>query len=448
MYYKIKIVLFSIFVVFIFALIYVLNNLFPLYSDDYLYSFIYSTKPLVPVQNLRDVIISQVNHYFEWGGRSVAHFIAQSLLLMKIEWSKLLNSLTYVLFVLIIYKLSNNQSKINVSLLLFISTLLWLFLPSKIETLFWITGSANYLWGTFIVLLFLYPYCRYFNKGNKSNNVFKTILFFLGGMIAGWTNENLFIGLFFFIIGIFFLYKKQNKNIPTWAIAGFIGVFIGGCIMLLAPGNFIRSENIEISLGFDKMSFFQNVSYRFGKVLYRYLIYILPLSILYFLSYLIYTKKTNRGLIRKEVIGFSLLFLISAHVSCAVMLASPIFPPRAIFGIITFMVIAIGILYSDMIFKTRMYQRLNSLMIIILVMISSVLYMIDYKKIHTISDIIYNRENYLLSEREKGNNNIIFDKRMKLPKTIGLDDLSDDPRNGFNRVYAIFYNVDSVRLCK
>ena len=60
-----------------FSVLLVLNILTPLISDDFAYLFIYGEN--VRVTSVGDIIQSQINHYYQWGGRSIAHFIAQVL---------------------------------------------------------------------------------------------------------------------------------------------------------------------------------------------------------------------------------------------------------------------------------------------------------------------------------------------------------------------------------
>ena len=73
----------------IFVFLYVLNYLTPLgFGDDYLYSFIWQgnamNDPLsanaARVSSFSDLLASQWSHYLTWGGRSVAHTLAQLFL--------------------------------------------------------------------------------------------------------------------------------------------------------------------------------------------------------------------------------------------------------------------------------------------------------------------------------------------------------------------------------
>lgn len=62
----------------IFIMMLVLNLLTPLLADDYSYGIgLDKTR----IDSIIDIINFQVNHYLTWGGRTVAHTIAQCFLL-------------------------------------------------------------------------------------------------------------------------------------------------------------------------------------------------------------------------------------------------------------------------------------------------------------------------------------------------------------------------------
>ena len=59
----------------IFLMMLILNMFTPLIADDYSYSFKLNNERIV---NLIDVFNYQLWHYFNWGGRVIAHAIAQT----------------------------------------------------------------------------------------------------------------------------------------------------------------------------------------------------------------------------------------------------------------------------------------------------------------------------------------------------------------------------------
>mgnify|MGYP003306778664 FL=1 len=102
----------------------------------------------------------------------------------------------------------------------------------------WLIGSCNYLWTTVIILSFLLMYRE---KDKKKDTVVLTLGMFLLGVIAGWTNENTAFGLIVVTALSMFAYKGKNK-LPKYKIGGLVGTITGFVTMILAPGNYVRSE--------------------------------------------------------------------------------------------------------------------------------------------------------------------------------------------------------------
>ncbi|MFV0418071.1 MAG: DUF6056 family protein [Dysgonomonas sp.] len=139
----------------IFVIIYVFNTLYPLYSDDWIYSFRFENSfldlshSLVSISDLSDIFESQYNHYYSWGGRSVVHFIDQILLWINPTLADFFNSIAYIGFIYIIYRISNSDKDRSIGVFILVACLSWLCMPQLVSNVFWITGSANYLWGYF-----------------------------------------------------------------------------------------------------------------------------------------------------------------------------------------------------------------------------------------------------------------------------------------------------------
>ena len=159
-----------------FILIFILNLLVVTTSDDLGYQ-IHS--------GLIDIFKREYVQYMTWTGRSVAHIIARIFLAMPKIIFDVCNSLCFVYFTYLIYlHVTKDKEKKHVSLYIIICLLVFLCVPLFGQTVLWETGSCNYLWTTTIVLRFLLPYRL---TADCKHNV---VLMLLGGIIAGWTNEN------------------------------------------------------------------------------------------------------------------------------------------------------------------------------------------------------------------------------------------------------------------
>ena len=64
--------------------------------DDEWYSTLLYAE--TPIRNLGDIVHAQIWHYFNWGGRSMAHALLQMILLTGESWADILNTaMTFVL---------------------------------------------------------------------------------------------------------------------------------------------------------------------------------------------------------------------------------------------------------------------------------------------------------------------------------------------------------------
>lgn len=226
----------AVIILFWFSILLILNFLTPLIADDFCYLFIYNRPELIneKISGLGDILQSQVNHYYLWGGRSVVHFIAQALLLLPSFVIDLLNTIMYMVYVYLIYMMIKGRGKHSLSLFLLINLAVWLIQPAYGDTILWVTGSANYLWGTTMVLAFLLPYRLYDGPLNESRlqSGIKAILFFLYGILAGWTNENTAAAMLIISLVYIISYSANKYKMPMWAIGGFIGAIIGYSVMI------------------------------------------------------------------------------------------------------------------------------------------------------------------------------------------------------------------------
>ena len=197
------------------------------------------------ITSFSEILQVQYQHYFEWGGRTVNHIIVQSLLLIGEPFNHVLNALAFVCYILIMYYMANYKKPVNIALLIGVFMLVWFFRRNFGYCYLWITGSGNYLWGTLIILTFFSFYWRFIFNSNVKDGYIKCFLFFVAGIIAGWTNENPSIALVFMLIVLQFYYKRTNGTIPNWSLSGLIGAAIGCCTLILAPGNMVRVEYLR-----------------------------------------------------------------------------------------------------------------------------------------------------------------------------------------------------------
>lgn len=435
-----KICLYAFIIVF-FILIFILNRLYPLFADDWSYSFVYGGNERV--KNIKDIFISQYRHYFMWGGRTIVHLIAQFLLFIPPWIADTINSIAYIVFTFVIYKIVRiGETKESPLLFILIQLLLWFLLPAFGEDFLWITGSANYLWGTLLILLFLYPYCKLiFNKNKiQDNNILKAILFFIYGGIAGWTNENTVLAMIIGCISILIWIKISKQNIPYWAIGGIIGALFGYIFMVAAPGNYIRYQ-IILSVGWN----LNPGSGSWDKILVLVQLFfekIFPILCIFVLLFITYTT-FNNSTKQKRQIFTSLLFLILGLIAFSAMSFSPVFPTRVWIGIIVFMIIAL----------LRIIELENRQMILAQFIIAACLlcyYLVTYTQavieLNKVSTILSEREKVISSNQNKHDLELVADKKIpQLQLFKELIEIPSDRDNWLNRDYSRFHEIKSFK---
>ncbi len=108
---------------------------------------------------------------------------------------------------------------------------------------YWAAGSFNYLWGWFLILLWLLPFTLFWRNVSfsKSANIVVLIIEILTGIFAGWSSE---LGIVFIVINavsIIAAYKMKRK-LPVWYFLGFISFCIGWGILYSCPGMRVRAK--------------------------------------------------------------------------------------------------------------------------------------------------------------------------------------------------------------
>lgn len=387
---KFRLALFIFSLLSFFFIILYLNIKTPLLGDDYTYRFVFDTDQ--PIGSVGDIVQSQLNHYYVWGGRTVVHSIAQLLLLLPSLLMDAVNSLAFVLFLLLIYAHVNYKKPFSVSLIAGVFLLVW-FLEPFAETILWITGSANYMWGCAIVLAFLLPY-RFVGKSIKHNSVLSgvmyAVLMLMAGTVAGWTNENLGAGLILMIILFLFYFRKQGIKVPFWAYSGLVGVFVGYLLMIAAPGNAARATDVTMGVS--------SVIYRLYKhtqVLFNYL-GLLNMAYIVLLVLVYKQNKSNRN----EVLLKSLIYQAGALAAVYVMIFSPSFPDRAWFGVVALNIIAVGTLLVNVENRTFRYLKYAFVVFGILVFILNSYDV--WKDVTYVEKTLKERESYILNEKAEG----------------------------------------------
>lgn len=426
----------------VYIMIFILNHNYPLFLDDYVYSFIYLSDHRV--ESILDILKSQYIHYFAWGGRNVVHFICQFLLMIDFFWACVLNTTAYIVFIYIIYRIANKNKKLNPIIFFLIHACLWFLQPAFCQAVLWKTGSANYLWGALIVISFIYPYYSYYRNKNSSNNILKNILFFIAGIIAGWTNENVSIALIVYILGSIVLYRIERMDIPKWAIFGLLGAIIGCAVMVSAPGNYVRMFSITEYYKLRGTIMTELYIPNIKRLLLYSLTTILPLLTVYIVGCFIYNRQMKDKHGKEKVIRSSVLFILTGFIAFLGLLASPTSETRALFGTISLFIIPTVLIYANIDFKiNRILQILNITILTAFFVLSLVDYNWKYKTLKIAADIWKDRLILIDEYKKKGIDTITFNNRIKAHPKYGIWDLNDSINESCSKYYG-FKSMKSI----
>ena len=429
--------IFFLLIILTFTKMLVLNFITPLMSDDFGYAS--SASVLVALQQ-------EYEHYMSWGGRSVVHFVVRIFLMAPKEVFNIFSALVYAGLTIMMYKAANPFRKHNISLYLFIVFSIWLYTINYGQAVLWLTGSINYLWGSFIILCFLSPYILYINNSRTFSGKYAPIvcMFFLG-ILAGWCNENTSGGAILFTVFavIFCIIFKQK--IQKWMITGMIGSVIGFLLMILAPGNAVRSLHFTdnrhtLVLLANRVNSLTNVLRNDFAVLIAVFIVLIIMQIL-----------INKD--RKRIYISFAYFITSIVIVYAMVLSPTMHGGRAMFGATIFMVMACAHCYAGLSFEAVPYKIAAMSFISILAFQFTTTFIGGVVDLGLTFRETYRRQRHIESQIEQGSYNITVKRITRGPATKynawpppnSPYDVTDDAEHSFNRDFARYYGIESIR---
>ena len=313
------------------VVMFITHHLVPFMMDDLWYSTMLSDE--TPITSFSDIVKSQIWHYNNWGGRSMTHGILQLTLLMGENVADVLNVLVTFLLAGMICLVAENRSL--PVLLAAVGMLLGLNANWKMS-MFWQAGAANYLYITVFLLFFVFCYLRELPgqtqvlEKKKLRGISLWIIPL--GILAGWSNENMGPAVWLLSLGVILWVWKREHRISLWMILGNLFCLFGSVMMIIAPGNFVRSGEVaENQYGFLWRLFLRSYGECKGA-----LEYLFP-ALLILVFFLLLQKCVFR-----EIIGIRNIFLlVCALLSWGAMILSPHYPDRASFGTMALLICVI-----------------------------------------------------------------------------------------------------------
>ena len=307
---------------------YLTHRRVPFMMDDLWYSTMLSED--TPIRTLGDIVKSQIWHYKNWGGRSMTHGILQLTLLTGEQVADILN----IIFTLLLAGsicLVARQRHLGA---FFGATAMVLGLNANWKmSMFWQAGAANYLYITVFILLFVFCYLREVGEDTTVSPLPGIVFWILPlGILAGWSNENMGPAVWLLSVAVILTTAKKKSRIPCWMLVGSVSALLGSIMVIVAPGNFVRSSQApDREYGFLWRLFMR--CYAEGKATMEYLF---P-TLLVLAAVFLVGKCTLKIPIGRQNIYLLLLALLS----WGAMVLSPHYPDRASFGTMVFLICVI-----------------------------------------------------------------------------------------------------------
>lgn len=443
-------IIFGIILVLVFFLIFLLNNKTLFVSDDYIYHYVFDSR--IPIKSTRrvktlvDVVKSMKSHYYLWGGRIVCHFFLQIVFIFGKTVFNIFNSLMFLIFGYLIYKHVNTEKKVKPLLLAIIYAMIFVFVPQPGSTIFWKSGSANYLWASNIMLGFTLIYKKYYDNDNIKDNFLNMFLLLIYGLIVGCLNENSGCALIISEILYIIYFKLKNKEIPKWFITGLVGTITGYIILLIAPGNFVRADVMYEKVDYSIPSLFKNflILTRLTSDYIKTIIYILIVSI--------FLYKKNRSKNIKEIFLNNFLqinYILFSLASIYSLIISPAYPERCWFFAFIFILITIGINVNLIDKKNDLYIKLMKIFSVIIIFISISEYSMAFYTIDLSQKDLTKQLVEIKKQKKSGKKDIVvravYNHTGKYNAFTENGYLSYNENSWFNLWMAEYYGLKSIK---
>lgn len=426
-------------VVFIsFVAIYVYNVLTPYMSDDMIYLMENS-------RTLGDVFKQQYISYLTHTGRAVLELISRIFFLFPKSVFDVANSLCFVGTMLLIYCNIKDRKKYDVLLYVLINLLMWIFSVDFCQTVLWLTGACNYIWGMFIILGFITLYRFFLEKGNKiKNKIVAGLLLFVTGILAGWCNENTSGGAILIVLLLSLKHYFENRKIEKVMVFGVGGAVVGLAFMVLSPGNAARGAMVAETEVYTGVARLVSRGLKIFKAIDEHLLlYMIVICLLG--TYFYYSKKYR---IREF---YEVTIFVFASLATAVVLIMTTEPmARAYFGANIFMMIAVLQIVQKIREEDTLLIALKNGGIIAATLAMVFVYVEEGANLARIRREIETRESYIIEQREKGEYDLVLpalrtDFESKY-SWLHYVDISSDGENWNNDIYRIYYGINPVEV--
>ncbi|MFI3230765.1 MAG: DUF6056 family protein [bacterium] len=258
-----------------------------LYGDDFFYKSFSK-------EDLAVYISKNYEHYFMANGRVVVHLLVTAFLAIDIKYWAIVNAFMIVSCLYCIQNISSSRARVlnnNRHLTLCLNVVIFFLLDPRVtrQSVYWLTGSFNYVYPIFTLLLYWYGIENFKGKALK----YLPILAIFSSQTAEQGSLMSFGLMFMYIFKAVYIDKiKVNK---IWWNCLLIN-FIGFMTVILSPGVGVRLESAdnEIDLAENFYTIAKNLFFSLEMIETQILI--MKIIVIYILLKLV----ENRALIKNS----------------------------------------------------------------------------------------------------------------------------------------------------
>ncbi|AFJ43342.1 DUF6056 family protein [Francisella orientalis] len=385
-----------------------------------------------------------IQDYTGWTGRMSAQALVYALfskkyLTLSLLTINIINSISMSLFAIFIFKIvtRNKYSLASKDFIIYSFFFALMFTwTGFIGQVIWKTAAIQYLWG-YVILTTLYYYLIIQNKKF-------CLMSLIVGLFIGLYNEQ-FVGVLLVFCLAYFIERKINNKIINKGILFFLtGLWIGGVILIAAPGNYVR---------LDQMSSDQNISI-FSQLLYfihifRYNLWphtmiIVWLFILYFI--LAITNKKNSKI---SVLIYSLTLIISIFIMAPLATSYGLqIRLMLIYYIIFFIAVMQPFYNNQSTVVTTIYKAFKKIYIVFLIGLLIIMGIMG-DSYYSLYKFNQHRQEIIAESHSRKIENItipIFELHGETePYGITFEAITCDSSNVNNKAFAAFYGFKTVK---
>ncbi|WP_202303590.1 DUF3329 domain-containing protein [Dryocola clanedunensis] len=323
----------------------------PIHSDDYRYALLGLS------------FDAHLHHYLTWSGRIVADY--SSTLLLASESRFIFSALTALVAVLFCYIIVKTPTgtlrwrKYDAAIFTLIFVTFWVANPNIGQTVFWLVGSANYLWTNLFVVAWIWNLYRIQIQREERTQFVMLLL----GVLAGCSNESAAP----FVVGLaalavvydFWLNKKLQLNKCLY----FISTLFGASVLIFSPGNFIRASGLHAVNWYNK-SILERLEIHLSERFFNHLALIwISYVVLALLGIIFVFARKKECRFNKFNLSIIVLMLLVGVGTAFIMMASPSYPDRVMMSTFVFFLLAISFLVRELV-NTTNKQVLNGVYVL------------------------------------------------------------------------------------